>query len=183
MFKQNALPMSSIEFVNKFNQTTSLLNAFAYNLTKNVDDARDLFQETAYRAIKNQEKFRPGTNFKAWLMTIMKNIFINDYRKKVKRNTFSDSTDNNFFLNSGARTEVNSGEANMLIDELSAMIDDLQEGFKVPFMLHYKGYKYHEISDHMNLPLGTVKSRIFFARKELKKKIAVRYPNMDTLLA
>jgi len=76
--------MSTIEFTNKFNQTTSLLNAFAYNLTKNVEDARDLFQETAYRAIKNQEKFRPGTNFKAWLMTIMKNIFINDYRKKVK---------------------------------------------------------------------------------------------------
>lgn len=175
--------MSTIEFVNKFNQTTSLLNAFAYNLTKNVDDARDLFQETAYRAIKNQDKFRPGTNFKAWLMTIMKNIFINDYRKKVKRNTFSDSTDNNYFLNSGVNTEVNGAEANMLIDELSVMIDDLQEGFKIPFMLHYKGYKYHEISDHMNLPLGTVKSRIFFARKELKKKIAVRYPNMESLLA
>jgi len=175
--------MSTIEFMNKFQSTTSLLNAFAYNLTKNVDDARDLFQETAYRAIKNQEKFRPGTNFKAWLMTIMKNIFINDYRKKVKRNTFSDATDNNYFINSGARTEVNGAEGNILIKELTNMIDDLQDGFKIPFMMHFKGFKYNEISEHMNLPLGTVKSRIFFARKELKAKISKRYPKMENLLA
>ncbi len=171
--------MSTFEFQEKFNQTTSLLNAFAYNLTKNRDDAKDLFQETAFRAIKNKEKFQPGTNFKAWLMTIMKNIFINDYRKKIKRNTFSDSTDNNYFIDSGAKTEVNEGEANILIKELTGMIDLLQDGFKIPFLMHYKGYKYHEISEHMGLPLGTVKSRIFFARKELKKKIAIRYPKMN----
>ena len=173
--------MSTFEFMDKFNQTSSLLNAFAYNLTKNVDDAKDLFQETAFRAIKNQEKFQPGTNFKAWLMTIMKNIFINDYRKKVKRNTFADSTDNNFFINSGAKTEVNAGDSNILIKELKGMIDVLQDGFKIPFLMHYKGYKYHEIAEHMDLPLGTVKSRIYFARKELKKNIAKRYPNMNSL--
>jgi len=171
------------EFITEFNNTSSLLNAFAYNLTKNVDDARDLFQETAYRAIKNYQKFNPGTNFKAWLMTIMKNIFINDYRKKVKRNTFQDSTDNNFFLNSGSQTVVNDAEGSMLSRELKAMIDSLQDGFKVPFLIHYKGFKYHEIAEHMVLPLGTVKSRIFFARKELKQKIAVRYPKMETLLS
>ena len=174
--------MSSIEFMNRFYQISSLLNAFAYNLTKNVDDAKDLYQETAFRAIKNQEKFKPGTNFKAWLMTIMKNIFINDYRKKVKRNTFSDATDNDFFINSGSRTVVNDAEGNILIDELSDMIDALQEGFKVPFIMHYKGFKYQDIADKMELPLGTIKSRIFFARKELKLKIAKRYPNMENLL-
>jgi len=175
--------MSTTEFSANFNGVSSLLNAFAYNLTKNVDDARDLFQETAYRAFKNQEKFRPGTNFKAWLMTIMKNIFINDYRKKIKRNTFQDSTDNNYFIDSGAKTKGNKAEANILMDELTGMIDVLQEGFKIPFLMHYRGYKYHEIADHMDLPLGTIKSRIFFARKELKAKIQARYPNMDTLLA
>ncbi len=174
--------MSAIEFYDRFNSVTSLLNAFAFNLTKNRDDAQDLYQETAFRAIKNREKFTPGTNFKAWLMTIMKNIFINDYRKRVKRNTIMDATDNNYFINSGSRTVVNEGGANILIDELTNMIDALDDGFKIPFLMHYQGYKYHEIADQMELPLGTVKSRIFFARKELKKNIEVRYP-LETNLA
>ena len=76
--------MTQVEFYSKFDQMTSLLNSFAYNLTKNVEDAKDLFQETAFRALTNRDKFRTGTNFKAWLFTIMKNIFINNYRKKVK---------------------------------------------------------------------------------------------------
>jgi len=174
---------SRTEFIDNFNQTSTVLNAFAFNLTKNKDDARDLFQETAYRAIKNYEKFNPGTNFKAWLMTIMKNIFINNYRKKVKRNTFQDSTDNNFFLNSGSQTVVNQAEGSMLSRELIGMIDALQPGFKLPFVMHYQGYKYHEIAEQMGLPLGTIKSRIFFARKELKQKVAKRYPQMDILRA
>lgn len=173
--------MSSIEFYDRFNNVTSLLNAFAFNLTKNRDDAQDLYQETAFRAIKNRDKFTPGTNFKAWLMTIMKNIFINDYRKKIKRNTIMDSTDNNYFINSGSRTVVNGGNANILIDELTTMIEELEDGFRVPFLLHYQGFKYHEIADQMELPLGTVKSRIFFARKELKNKIKVRYPMENRL--
>lgn len=174
---------SRTDFIDQFNKTSSLLNAFAYNLTRNTDDARDLFQETAYRAIKNYEKFKAGTNFKAWLMTIMKNIFINDYRKKVKRNTFQDSTDNDFFINSGKNSVINGAEGSMLSRELIGMIDSLQDGFKIPFMMHYKGYKYHEIADHMELPLGTVKSRIFFARKELKAMLAKRYPKMETLMS
>ena len=173
--------MSTLEFYNRFNSVTSLLNAFAFNLTKNKEDAQDLYQETAFRAIKNRSKFTPGTNFKAWLMTIMKNIFINDYRKKVKRNTILDATDNNYFINSGGQTVVNSGNANILIDELTTMIDALEDGFRVPFLMHYQGYKYHEIADQMELPLGTVKSRIFFARKELKKKIQDRYPQEGNL--
>ncbi len=174
--------MSTIEFYDRFNSVTSLLHAFAFNLTKNRDDAQDLYQETAFRAIKNKEKFIPGTNFKAWLMTIMKNIFINDYRKRIKRNTIMDATDNNYFINSGSRTVVNRGSSNMLIEELTTMIEELDDGFKIPFLMHYQGYKYHEIAEQMELPLGTVKSRIFFARKELKKKINVRYPVAETLV-
>lgn len=76
--------MSTIEFNQNFDFLTNSLNAFAYSLTKNTDDAKDLYQETAFRAINNKEKFRPETNFKAWTFTIMKNIFINNYRKKSK---------------------------------------------------------------------------------------------------
>ena len=135
-------------------------NAFAYNLTKNVEDAKDLFQETAFRAITNAEKFRPGTNFKAWLFTIMKNIFINNYRKKMKANTIMDSTDNMFYINSGATVISNGAESAIMMKELGGMVDELDDSIKIPFMMHYQGFKYQEIADELDLPLGTIKSRI-----------------------
>lgn len=167
--------MSTLEFYSNFNNVTAILQSFAYNLTQNMEDARDLYQETAYRAIKNKEKFNPGTNFKAWLMTIMKNIFINNYRRKVKQNTIIDSTDNQYFINSGTKTVKNDAESDIMMTELIGMIEKLEEGLKVPFMLHYYGYKYQEIADFMKLPLGTVKSRIFFARRDLKDAIEKHY--------
>ncbi|MFT6148172.1 MAG: RNA polymerase sigma-70 factor (ECF subfamily) [Saprospiraceae bacterium] len=157
---------------------SSVLNSFAYNLTKNAEEAKDLFQETAYRAMTNREKFRTGTNFKAWLFTIMKNIFINNYRKKVKANTIIDSTENLYYINSGSNTISNSGENNILMKELQSMIAGLEDGIKIPFMMHYEGYKYQEIAEELDLPLGTIKSRIFFARKALKSLIQSRYGNI-----
>lgn len=167
--------MSTIEFNTQFLELESLLKMFAYNLTKNGERANDLYQETAFRAIKNRDKFRPGTNFKAWLMTIMKNIFINDYRKRVKANTLFDNTDNNYFINSGAHTVENDAHSNIIMKELNSMVESLEDGLKIPFVMHYEGHKYQDIADHMGLPLGTVKSRIFFARKALKKKIRNQY--------
>ncbi len=166
--------MSSVEFQDRLNQLSSVLNNFAYNLTKNVEDAKDLFQETAFRALSNRDKFRPGTNFKAWLFTIMKNIFINNYRKKMKSNTIQDSTDNMFYINAGGMVS-NHAESNIMMNELQRMIDSLDETLKIPFVMHYEGHKYQEIADALVLPLGTVKSRIFFARRELKDMIHARY--------
>ena len=148
---------------------------FAYNLTKDSENANDLYQETAYRALKNKDKFQPGTNFKAWLMTIMKNIFINNYRKKVKANTIFDSTDNNYYINSGSHSVDNGAESDILMKEIKGMIADLEDGLRIPFEMHFQGFKYQDIADHMELPLGTVKSRIFFARKALKKRIRGQY--------
>ncbi|MFT6337620.1 MAG: RNA polymerase sigma-70 factor (ECF subfamily) [Halioglobus sp.] len=171
--------MSTIEFDSNFNNLTTSLNSFAYNLTKNQEDAKDLYQETAFRAMTNKEKFRPGTNFKAWTFTIMKNIFINNYRKKVKRNTIIDTTENEFFLNSGDKTVDNDAGRNILMGELTRMIKKLDESIKKPFMMHYSGFKYQEIADELDLPLGTVKSRIFFARKALKANIKSHYGDYD----
>lgn len=173
--------MSTIEFYNKIDKLTVSLNSFAYNLTKNRDDAEDLFQETAFRAISNKEKFRPGTNFKAWMFTIMKNIFINNYRKKMKANTIVDSTENLFYLNSGTKTISNDADRNMLMDELVSMIDSLDDSIKKPFLMHFEGYKYQEIADELGLPLGTVKSRIFFARKAMKNSILRSYGDYHTV--
>lgn len=173
--------MSAFEFDKRFNEMSVLLHSFAYNLTKNIEDAKDLYQETAFRAMTNREKFRADTNFKAWLFTIMKNIFINNYRKKVKQNTIMDSTDNMYYINSGSTIISNAGESNIMMKELTKMIETLDDSIKIPFLMHYQGYKYQEIADELVLPLGTVKSRIFFARKELKAMINKRYDNMGAL--
>ena len=167
--------MTMTEFNIKLGTLTSLLHSFAYNLTKNVEDAKDLYQETTFRALSNRDKFQPDTNFKAWMFTIMKNIFINNYRKKVEANTILDTTDNQFYLNSGSHATGNAAEGGILMKELNAMIAGLDDSIRIPFLMHYEGFKYQEIADELALPLGTVKSRIFFARKELKDKILSNY--------
>jgi len=151
------------------------LRAFSLKLTGNMSDAEDLYQDTALRIITNAEKYRQGTNFKAWAVTIMRNIFINNYRKKVRRNMIIDQTPNNYYLNSGDKTVVNEGESNVAFKELLSMVDRLPEDFRKPFMMAYKGYKYEEIANELESPLGTIKSRIFFARKKLQKMYNERY--------
>ena len=173
--------MSTIEFNSKFQQMNTVLNSFAYNLTKNIEDAKDLFQETAFRAMVNRDKFMPGTNFKAWLFTIMKNIFINNYRKKTKSNTIVDTTDNLYYINSSSATVFNSAESQIMMKELNGMVDNLDESLRIPFVMHYEGFKYQEIADQLELPLGTIKSRIFFARKELKDYVNKRYDNLGKI--
>ncbi len=167
--------MTNTSFVLNLDNYKDNLSSFAYNLTKNNDEAKDLTQETYLRAILNQDKFQEGTNIKAWLLTIMRNIFINNYRKKVRNRVLFDSTDNLYYLNSGAVQTGNQGESNILWQELNGMINELDESIRYPFVKHFEGFKYQEIADEMKLPLGTVKSRIFFARQDLKNKIEKRY--------
>ena len=143
-------------------------------LTRDINDAEDLIQETIVRALTNEDKFQEGTNIKAWLFTIMKNIFINDYRKKSKRNTVIDTTDNLYYLNAST-TISNAGERAFVMNDIRNALMKISNELRVPFLMHYKGYKYHEIAEQLNLPLGTVKSRIFFARKELKDMLTADY--------
>ena len=150
----------------------SSLRAFSLKLTGNSDDAADLYQDTALRIITNADKYRQGTNFKAWAVTIMRNIFINNYRKKVRRNLIVDQTPNNYYINSGDRQVENHGESNVEYKELIKLVDDLADDFRIPFMMAYEGYKYDEIAEELGSPLGTIKSRIFFARRKLQKKYA-----------
>jgi len=174
--------MSEVDFSNVVIRYSSDLKPFAINLTQDIEDANDLLQETMYRALTNREKFREGTNLKAWLFTIMKNIFINGYRRKSKRRTIIDTTDNQYYLNTTATKSIttNRSEANFMMEDIMKSIVDLQEEFRIPFLMHYKGYKYQEIADELDLPLGTVKSRIFFARKDLKKKLSVYKDNKNS---
>lgn len=167
--------MTSVEFNEKLTGLNRILHSFAYNLTKNTEDAKDLYQETTYRALHNRDKFQQGTNFKAWIFTIMKNIFINNYRKRMKSNTMLDNTDNQYYINSADHATGNRAEGTIMLKELNVHISALDDSIRIPFLMHFDGFKYQEIADELNLPLGTVKSRIFFARKELKDKILSTY--------
>lgn len=145
------------------------LRAFSMKLSGNMTDAEDLYQDTVLRIINNAEKYNPGTNFKAWAITIMRNIFINNYRKKTRRNLIIDQTPNNYYIDSGNVNVKNDGETEMGYKELMKLVNNLEEDFKRPFLMAYQGYKYDEIAKELDSPLGTIKSRIFFARKKLQK--------------
>jgi RNA polymerase sigma-70 factor (ECF subfamily) len=152
---------------------SAAMRPFAYSLTKDMDDAKDLVQETLFKALKYKDKFSEGTNIKAWLYTIMRNIFINNYRRKVKQNTLVDTSENQFLINSTSNVVRNQGENNMIMKDISTAINELKPDVKVPFMMHFEGFKYQEIAEELALPLGTVKSRIFIARKELKDTLNI----------
>ncbi len=158
--------MSTNKFAEEVMAFKNDLTPFAISLTHNVDDAQDLYQETLYKALSNEDKFNKNTNLKAWLFTIMKNIFINNYRKLVKkREVYGNVADK---LAVSKNSNVNKGYANLRLSEINRAIDDLSEIYRVPFQMYYAGFKYQEIADELNEPLGTIKSRIHLARKQLK---------------
>jgi RNA polymerase sigma-70 factor (ECF subfamily) len=161
---------ADIQIQKQLVQFQSMLHAFAYKLTGDFTDAQDLYQDTAFKVLKNADKFKQGTNFKAWSSTIMRNIFINDYRKKKRRGVITDATDNDYYINSGAEVVVNSGERDLRFDEVYELVKELPENLKEPFLMSYNGFKYDEIAEQLDAPLGTIKSRIFFARKSLRER-------------
>lgn len=163
--------MSTAEFNDLLLTNAGSLKPFAINLTNDQDKAKDLFQETIYKALANRDKYNTGTNIKAWLFTIMKNIFINDYRRRAKRRTIFSNISGDLMTDSLKETVNNGGEVSLQLKEINNAIYRLPQIFKTPFLLYFEGYKYNEISASLNEPLGTVKSRIHFARKLLKEQL------------
>jgi RNA polymerase sigma-70 factor (ECF subfamily) len=163
--------MSTVEFNQMLVNNAEFLKPFAITLTRDNEAAKDLFQETLYRALANKDKYSVGTNIKAWLYTIMRNIFINNYRRKVKQNTIFDSTPNEFLINQNQGVIANTAESNLRLKDIQEAIHNLPQIFRNPFLLYFDGFKYHEIADMLGEPLGTIKSRIHFARKLLKTQI------------
>lgn len=164
--------MSSKNFKTKLLDLQSNMLNFAYLLTSNRDDAYDLLQDTTLKALDNEDKYVDNTNFKGWVFTIMRNIFINNYRKVVRTATVVDRTDDLYHLNISQESGLATPEGTVSAIEISAAINSFSDDYRLPFTMHVSGYKYHEIAKEMNLPLGTVKSRIFFARKKLQSRFA-----------
>ena len=163
--------MTMIEFCDQLIYLEETLTRFALKLTANRDDANDLLQDTFLRALTHREQFDDSTNLKAWTCTIMKNMFINNYRKNVRHNTTFDSTRELFFLDQSKENVNIDPESTFREKEINAVIDQLDSEYRVPFRMFYQGYKYREISDILGLNIGTVKSRIFCTRKKLAESL------------
>jgi RNA polymerase sigma factor (sigma-70 family) len=166
--------MSTVDFDRMLLENTDFLKPFAITLTRDHETAKDLLQETIFRALANREKYNVGTNIKAWLYTIMRNIFINNYRRKAKQHTIFDSTPNEYLINYNQSVVANPAESNIKLKEVREAVFQLPEIFKKPFLLYFDGYKYNEIAELLEEPLGTIKSRIHFARKLLKAQLERR---------
>jgi len=159
--------MTAHEFNSSLIGMKSNLQRFAMSLTSNRDNALDLVQDTYLKAITYKDKFVDYTNLKAWVFTIMKNTFINNYRRNVKENTLIDGTKDLYYVSMPHDKGFISPESSYAEAEIEMAIDSLSEEFRVPFRMHLDGYKYKEIADKLNLKIGTVKSRIFFTRQKL----------------
>ena len=149
----------------------SNLMSFAYQLTSNREQAEDLLQDTTLKALSNEDKYVDNVNFKGWIFTIMRNIFINNYRQNVRQATVIDKTEDLYHLNISQDSGINTPEGSYAVKEISVVVNSFSDDYRIPFNMFVAGYKYNEIADKLNLPLGTVKSRIFFARKKLREEL------------
>jgi RNA polymerase sigma factor (sigma-70 family) len=158
-------------------QIDALYN-FAYHLTYNEDDANDLVQETYLKAYRFVDKYVSGTNAKAWLFKILKNAFINQYRKRSKRPqqvdyeeiaSYHDSEEGSYVDYVDLRQEIFQG---MMGDEVTIAINALPVDFRTVILLcDIEGFTYEEISKIIDIPIGTVRSRLHRARNMLKEKL------------
>lgn len=168
---KKTLNMKQLHIENELVALQSNMRNFAFSLTLDRDEAEDLLQDTTLKVLDNQEKFTDNVNFKGWVLTIMKNIFINNYRRIVRNQTVIDKTEDLHHLNLPQNSGFTSPEASISVREITKSINSFSDEYRIPFSMHVQGYKYEEIAKAMNLPIGTVKSRIFLARKRLQEQL------------
>ena len=163
--------MATFDFDQLLIKNADYLKPFAFTLTRDNESAKDLMQETLFRALANKDKYNVGTNIKAWMYTIMRNIFINNYRRRARQNTIFDNTTNDFLLDHNQHSVINVAEISLTLKDIQTAVNKLPDIFRLPFILYFEGYKYNEIAETLREPLGTIKSRIHFARKLLKEQL------------
>ncbi len=163
--------MNNITFSNEICDHKSSLQNFAMKFTKNIEDADDLVQDTLLKAIRYAGMYQEGTNLRGWLFTIMRNTFINNFRKQAKKNALIETSEDlsSFQLRSSA--EGNQGENKFMMEDIQRAMARLQPEHATPFVKYFEGYKYHEIAEELNIPIGTVKTRIHIARQVLKDNL------------
>lgn len=163
--------MTALEFNNKISGMTDTLELFTRKFVQDEQDAQDLIQDTILKALTYRDKYVSNTNLKGWLYTIMRNTFINNYRKASKAKTTFDNTQNLFYLNKAEEHTFNIPDSTFEYKDIQEAISEVKEEFMIPFKMYFDGYKYQEIADKLEIPIGTVKARIFKARQEIKKRL------------
>ncbi len=163
--------MTRPEFNDMVLKQTAPLKMYAMHFTHDSEDADDLVQDTLLKAITYYNKFAEGTNLKGWLYTIMKNSFINNYRRITKINTLVTKSDEISSANLFYSSSANNAEGKFILDDVKNALNNLADDYKIPFNMYFEGYKYHEIADYLTIPIGTVKTRIHVARKLLKGQL------------
>lgn len=163
--------MTAIEFTHQIAGLRSTLQSFTQRFTNDREERHDLVQDTMLKALMYRDKFREDTNLKGWLFTIMRNTFINNYRKNQRARTSNDTTKDLYFLNVEDEHTFNRPHESVEFKEIWRKVNALKDEFAIPFKMHTTGYKYQEIAEHLDLPIGTVKNRIFHARKELQQML------------
>ncbi|GAB1463504.1 RNA polymerase sigma factor [Pedobacter sp. UBA4863] len=161
--------MTQLQFNEQLNDYSTSLKSFALNFTKDLEDANDLVQDTMLKAVTYYSKFKEGTNLKGWLFTIMRNTFINNYRRLVKTNTLITQSDDITYANLHYSATSNGVESKFVLKDINKALDSLAPEYHTPFLMYFEGYKYHEIAEELAIPIGTVKTRIHVARGQLKK--------------
>lgn len=170
---KNAMIMNDIhaDFTNQITQIKGKLHQYALHITKNSEDANDLVQDTLLKAYRYWDTFKPDTNLKAWLFTIMRNTFmtqcgrIKRERQVLDQKPFYELGD----LTGGAL--LNGAVSQAVVDDIQSAIAQLIAVHREPLLLHMEGFKYYEIANHLCIPIGTVKNRLFIARQELKRRL------------
>ncbi len=163
--------MTKFEFNTLVVQHTDSLKVYALHFTRDNEEANDLVQDTMLKAVTYYGKFKEGTNLKGWLYTIMKNTFINNYRRFVKTNALVSKSDEISSANLAYSAAVNAGENKFVMEDIKEAMAELSNEYYIPFSMYFEGYKYHEISEHLQIPIGTVKTRIHVARRTMKKAL------------
>ncbi len=163
--------MTAVEFNHQIASLQDTLELFTRRFTKDQEESEDLIQDTVLKALTYRDKFKKNTNLKGWLYTIMRNTFINNYRKAQRARTTHDDTKELYYLNVEDKHTFTSPDSTYEYKDIMKCVNSIREDLQIPFKMHVEGYKYHEIADHLEIPIGTVKNRIFHARKEIQNKL------------
>jgi len=163
--------MTNAEFNRELAGTQSILFRFALKLTRDHQDAQDLFQDAATRAYRYSNRFELGTNFRAWMSTIIRNTFISNYQRNKKQQTVSEPLASFSYFIESKNIVSNKGEMDMRIKEIYGLLDEIDEIYRIPFLMHFQGYEYKDIAEKLSTPIGTIKSRLHTARLKLKQKL------------
>mgnify|MGYP003575018794 CR=1 FL=1 len=158
-------------YTQMLNEHTPMLRSFAYRFTRDTEEVNDLLQDTMVKALRYYEKFETGTNLRAWLFTIMRNTFINDYRRNTRRNELITTEEEISSAHLSQSASSNAGEGKFAMADIQRALDSIPKQYSTPFIQYFEGYKYEEIANALDIPIGTVKTRIHMARQLLQKKL------------